>query len=55
MKLSKGEEMLGVTAAKARMDEKTARKWRRIGRVPSEINEPRGYRTRKDPFVSVWS
>ncbi|MEP7272750.1 MAG: IS21 family transposase [Acidobacteriota bacterium] len=55
MKLSKSEETLAGSAAKAGMDEKTARKWRRIGRVPSEIREPRGYRTREDPFVSVWS
>ncbi len=54
MRLSKSEEMLGVAAAKAGMDEKTARKWRRIGRLPSAVKEPREYRTREDPFVAVW-
>lgn len=54
MKLSKSEEMLAVAAAKAGMDEKTARKWRRIGRLPSMVKEPREYRTREDPFVAVW-
>jgi len=36
------------------MDEKTARKWRRLGHLPSEPREPRQYRTRIDPFAGVW-
>ena len=54
MKLSKSEERLGVAAAKAGMDEKTARKWRRIARSPSETKEPRKYRTREDGFLEDW-
>ena len=54
MKLSQTEKSLGVAAAKAGMDEKTARKWRRLGHLPSEPREPRQYRTRVDPFAGVW-
>lgn len=54
MKLSQTENRLGVAAAKAGMDEKTARKWRRLGHLPSEPREPRQYRTRLDPFARVW-
>ena len=35
MKLSQTENKLGVAAAKAGMDEKTARKWRRVGHLPA--------------------
>ena len=54
MKLSQTESKLAVAAAKAGMDEKTARKWRRLGHLPSEPREPRQYRTRLDPFAGVW-
>jgi hypothetical protein len=54
MKLSQTEETLAVAAAKAGMDEKTGRKWRRQGQLPSEPREPRSYRTRLDPFARVW-
>jgi hypothetical protein len=36
------------------MDEKTARKYRRLGRLPSEVKEPHVWRTREDPFEAVW-
>ena len=51
--LSKGEKY-GVAAAKAGMDAKTARKYRRAGCLPSELRQPRTWRTRKDPFAEVW-
>src|SRR5260370_3732565 len=54
MKASQTEENLGVAAAKAGMDEKTGRQWRRIGRQPSESREPRKYRTRRDAFAGAW-
>jgi hypothetical protein len=41
-------------AAKAGMDAKTARKYHRLGRLPSKLaSKPRG-RTRPDPFAEVW-
>jgi hypothetical protein len=43
-----------IAAAKAGMDAKTARKYRRLGRVPSEVPSSVRWRTRPDPFVAVW-
>jgi hypothetical protein len=45
----------GQAAAKAGMDDKTARKYRRLGKLPSEVRRmDRDYRTRPDPFAEVW-
>ena len=42
-------------ADKAGMDAKTARKYRRLGKLPSEVRRmERDYRTRPDPFAEVW-
>ena len=54
MKLINKEPSLAVAAAKAGMDEKTARKYRDLGRLPSEITAEHNWRTREDPFVDVW-
>ncbi|MGC9199694.1 MAG: IS21 family transposase [Acidobacteriaceae bacterium] len=43
-----------TAAAKAGMDAKTARKYRRLGKLPSEMAVVRRGRTRPDPFVEVW-
>jgi transposase InsO family protein len=45
---------LRVAADKAGMDEKTARKYVKLGRLPSEIKKPHTWRTRPDPFEDVW-
>lgn len=55
MKLINEEKILAVAAAKAGMDEKTARKWRDLGKLPSEIKPEHGWRTRIDPFEHVWN
>ena len=44
-----------IAAAKAGMDAKTARKYRRLERVPSELPPVGRWRTRPDPFVDVWA
>jgi hypothetical protein len=45
-----------VAAAKAGMDEKTARKYRRLGKLPSEVSmDDRTWRTRQDPFEGLWA
>jgi hypothetical protein len=42
-------------ADKAGLDPKTARKYRRLGQLPSEVRPMnRNYRTRPDPFAEVW-
>ena len=43
-----------LAAAKSGMDEKTARKYLKEGKLPSQLKRPRNYRTRKDPFDEVW-
>jgi len=44
-----------VAAARTDMDDKTARKYRRLGKLPSELAKPHEWRTRVDPFVEVWA
>ena len=51
--LQKGKR-LASAAAKSDMDEKTARKYKRLRMLPSEVAKPHNWRTRKDPFDSVW-
>ncbi len=55
MKLINEEKTMAVAAAKAGMDEKTARKWRDLGKLPSETKPEHNWRTRKDPFGDVWN
>jgi hypothetical protein len=43
-----------MAALKAGMDRKTARKYRDGQRLPSELRQPRTYRTRPDPLAAVW-
>ncbi len=45
---------LRVAALKTGMDEKTARKYRRGERMPSELSDRHWWRTRPDPFADVW-
>jgi hypothetical protein len=45
---------VGVAAMRAGMDRKTARKYARIKKLPSELVEPRDWRTREDAFVEDW-
>jgi hypothetical protein len=53
-KLIQTEKNFGIAAAKAGMDEKTARKYRRLGKLPSELKRQHTWRTRKDPFEDSW-
>lgn len=53
-KLIKTEKNFGMAAIKAGMDEKTARKYRKLGKLPSELEQPHTWRTRQDPFEEVW-
>ena len=52
--LVKTEGNQEIAAAKAGMDAKTARKYRRLGQVPSELPAAPRWRTRPDPFAKVW-
>jgi hypothetical protein len=53
-KLSNTEETQAIAASKAGMDVKTARKYLRTRRLPSEGKAERHWRTREDGFSSVW-
>jgi hypothetical protein len=48
------ETWLAVAARRAGMDEKTARKYRNLGALPSSQKQPRTYRTRQDPLADLW-
>ncbi|MCK5616939.1 IS21 family transposase [Candidatus Pacearchaeota archaeon] len=48
------EETKAIAAAKAGMDEKTARKYIRLDKLPSECKEGHAWRTRQDPFEDSW-
>ena len=50
MKLVNQEKLLKTAAAKAGMSEKTARKYRRSGKLPSQCKVIHGWRTRPDPL-----
>ena len=45
---------IGQAAMKADMDRKTARKYVAAGKLPSELEQPRDWRTRPDPFEAHW-
>jgi len=55
MRLMQKEKTKATAAAKAGMDEKTARKYVRLGKLPSEIKGEHSWRTREDPFADVWA
>lgn len=46
--------MIEGAARKAEMSRKTAAKYLRLGKLPSELKKPRHWRTRKDPFAEDW-
>ena len=54
MMLIKQEKTKAVAAAKSGMDPKTARKYIRHQKLPSQLREPRQWRTREDHFKDVW-
>jgi hypothetical protein len=51
--LTPKEKSLAAAAAKAGMDEKTARKYRRLGQLPSTIKTAHTWRTRPDPRLAA--
>ncbi len=53
-KLMNSERTKATAAAKAGMDEKTAREYMRHGKLPSELKQEHTWRTREDPFEEVW-
>jgi hypothetical protein len=54
MKMIQTEETQSVAAAKAGMSDKTARKYLRLGKLPSQTQKPREWRTRPDIYAEIW-
>jgi transposase len=54
-KLMQTESTQAVAAAKSGMDEKTARKYLKTGKLPSALKKERRWRTRPDPFEEIWN
>ena len=52
--LNEKEKSRTIAAAKAGMDSKTAGKYLKIGKLPSQIKCNHDWRTRKDPFEEDW-
>jgi hypothetical protein len=53
-KLVQTEKNSGIAAIKAGMDEKTARKYCRLGKLPSELKQVHTWRTHPDSFKGTW-
>jgi len=54
MEFQKKEKTKVAAAAKAGMDEKTARKYVRLGKLPSQVKAPHTWKNRADPFTDIW-
>jgi len=54
MEIQKKVKRKATAAAKAGMDEKTARKYRRLGKLPSQLKQSHNWRTRPDSFMDIW-
>lgn len=46
---------VGLSSMKAGMDRKTGRKYLKEGKYPSDLKQPRTWRTREDPFTQDWA
>nr|CBX30565.1 hypothetical protein N47_E40770 [uncultured Desulfobacterium sp.] len=54
-KLIQTENNFGIAAMKAGMDEKTARKYQKADKLPSDLKLQHKWRTREDPFEDSWN
>lgn len=45
---------VGLAGMRAGMSRNTASKYRKLGKLPSELKKPRTWRTRQDPFEEDW-
>jgi hypothetical protein len=54
MKSLHTEKTKTTAAAKAGMDEKTARKYEHSRKLPSEVQVEHNWRNREDPFAEIW-
>ena len=45
---------IGLAALRAGLHRNTARRYVEAGQLPSELKQPRSWRTREDPFAEDW-
>lgn len=55
MKLKQSGKSLKLSSLKSGMSEKTARKYLRSGKLPSQSQKVHDWRTRPDPFEQIWT
>lgn len=48
------EQTLAIAASKSGMNEKTARKYLKSGKLPSQSKKSHNWKTREDPFEQIW-
>jgi predicted site-specific integrase-resolvase len=54
MKFKQSGKSLKLSSLKSGMSEKTARKYLRSGKLPSQSQKVHDWRTRPDPFEQIW-
>lgn len=54
IELMQSEPTKAIAAAKAGMSERTARKWAKLGKLPSEVKIAHSWRSREDALLEVW-
>ena len=54
MSLLQREQSLQVSSDKAGMNRETGGRYRKLGKLPSELRPDHAWRTRQDPFAAVW-
>ena len=54
MQMVETGKTIKIASLKTGMDEKTARKYLKAGKLPSEVKLEHAWRTRPDPFEDVW-
>ncbi|HLI89008.1 MAG TPA: hypothetical protein VKV37_09985 [Ktedonobacteraceae bacterium] len=54
MQARKAGKSQKLAAAKAGMSERTGRKYERMGKLPSQLKQPRTWLTRQNPFEQDW-
>src|SRR5271157_3873719 len=55
IKIMNKTDNISLSASKTDMDEKTARKYLKLNKLPSELKKEHSWVTRKDPFEEDWN
>ena len=55
MRLRQTEKTKAIASSRIGVDEKTARRYMKVGKMPSEMKKEHDWNTRKDPFEDDWT